>query len=123
MPYPRPSSAVSSTNWPPRPRSRGARTGCRWRPHWNGSHTEYWCNGTGRTAPRNSSPPAEDKLERVPIRDCPAYDSAMSRIGPFADDDAAAWVMKSPDIGVPMAGVTNPGYNENPVSLGGRVLA
>ena len=27
----------------------------------------------------------------------------MSRIGPFADDDAAAWVTKSPDIGVAMA--------------------
>ena len=53
----------------------------------------------------------------------PAYDSAMSRIGPFADDDAAAWVVKSPDIGVAMAGFTNAVYNKNRLPMRVRELA
>src|SRR5262249_61712268 len=47
----------------------------------------------------------------------------MSRIGPFADDDAAAWVVKSPDIGVAMAGFTNAVYNKNRLPLRVRELA
>jgi alkylhydroperoxidase family enzyme len=47
----------------------------------------------------------------------------MSRIGPFADDDAAAWVSKSPDIGVAMAGFTNAVYNKNRLPMRVRELA
>jgi alkylhydroperoxidase family enzyme len=47
----------------------------------------------------------------------------MSRIGPFADDDAAAWVVKSPDIGVAMAGFTNAVYNKNRLPMRVRELA
>src|SRR6201990_742569 len=47
----------------------------------------------------------------------------MSRIGPFADDDAAAWVAKSPDIGVAMAGYTNAVYHKNRLPLRVRELA
>jgi alkylhydroperoxidase family enzyme len=47
----------------------------------------------------------------------------MSRIGPFADDDAAAWVVKSPDIGVAMAGYTNAVYTKNRLPLRVRELA
>src|SRR6478735_5994086 len=47
----------------------------------------------------------------------------MSRIGPFADDDAAAWVAKSPDIGVAMAGFTNAVYNKNRLPMRVRELA
>ena len=37
----------------------------------------------------------------------------MSRIGPFADDDAAAWVVKSPDIGAGMLAFNRAVYNKN----------
>ena len=47
----------------------------------------------------------------------------MSRIGAFADDDAAAWVVKSPDIGVAMAGFTNAVYNKNRLPMRVRELA
>src|SRR6201994_3731367 len=47
----------------------------------------------------------------------------MSRIGPFADDDAAAWVAKSPDIGVAMAGFTNAVYTKNRLPMRARELA
>ncbi len=47
----------------------------------------------------------------------------MSRIGPFADDDAAAWVVKSPDIGIAMAGFTNAVYNKNRLPMRVRELA
>ena len=53
----------------------------------------------------------------------PAYDAVMSRIGPFADDDAAAWVVKSPDIGVAMAGFTHAVYNKNRLPMRVRELA
>ena len=43
----------------------------------------------------------------------------MSRIGAFADDDAAAWVVKSPDIGVAMAGFTNAVYTQEPAADAG----
>ncbi|MDT7764351.1 MAG: hypothetical protein QOC63_3771 [Mycobacterium sp.] len=47
----------------------------------------------------------------------------MSRIGPFADDDAAAWVVKSPDIGVAMARYTNAVYTKNRLPMRVRELA
>jgi alkylhydroperoxidase family enzyme len=47
----------------------------------------------------------------------------MSRIGPFADDDAAAWVTKSPDIGIAMAGFTNAVYTKNRLPMRVRELA
>src|ERR1700759_535551 len=47
----------------------------------------------------------------------------MSRIGPFADDDAAAWITKSPDIGVAMAGFTNAVYTKNRLPMRVRELA
>ncbi|ULE32376.1 carboxymuconolactone decarboxylase family protein [Mycobacterium sp. IDR2000157661] len=47
----------------------------------------------------------------------------MSRIGDFADDNAAAWVVKSPDIGVAMAGFTNAVYTKNRLPMRARELA
>lgn len=47
----------------------------------------------------------------------------MSRIGDFADDDAAGWVMKSPDIGMAMVGFTNAVYHENRLPMRVRELA
>jgi alkylhydroperoxidase family enzyme len=47
----------------------------------------------------------------------------MSRIGPFADDDAAAWVAKSPAIGVAMAGFSTAVYNNNRLPMRVRELA
>ena len=47
----------------------------------------------------------------------------MSRIGDFADDDAAAWVKRSPDIGIPMAGFTNAVYHANRLPMRTRELA
>ncbi len=47
----------------------------------------------------------------------------MSRIGDFADDDAAAWVMTSPDIGVAMAKFSNAVYTKNRLPLRVRELA
>ena len=47
----------------------------------------------------------------------------MSRIGPFADDDAAAWVVKSPDIGVGMLRFSHAVYNKNRLPMRVRELA
>ena len=47
----------------------------------------------------------------------------MSRIGAFADDDAAAWVTNSPDIGIAMAGFTHAVYNKNRLPMRVRELA
>ena len=47
----------------------------------------------------------------------------MSRIGDFADDDAAAWITRSPDIGVAMAGFTHAVYNKNRLPMRVRELA
>ena len=47
----------------------------------------------------------------------------MSRIGDFADDDAAGWVKKSPDIGVAMARFTNAVYTKNRLPMRVRELA
>ena len=47
----------------------------------------------------------------------------MSRIGDFADDDAAAWVVKSPDIGMGMVGFTNAVYKKNRLPMRVRELA
>lgn len=47
----------------------------------------------------------------------------MSRIGDFADDDAAAWVTRSPDIGVAMAGFSQAVYTKNRLPLRVRELA
>src|SRR3954465_11167413 len=47
----------------------------------------------------------------------------MSRIGDFADDEAAGWVVKSPDIGMGMVGFTNAVYKKNPMPLRVRELA
>ena len=47
----------------------------------------------------------------------------MSRIGDFADDDAAAWITKSPDIGVAMAGYTDAVDNKNRLPMRVRELA
>lgn len=53
----------------------------------------------------------------------PAYDSAMSRIGDFADDDVAGWALKSPDIGAAMAGFTRAVYTKGRLPLRVRELA
>jgi AhpD family alkylhydroperoxidase len=47
----------------------------------------------------------------------------MSRIGDFADDDAAGWVKRSPDIGIAMAGFTNAVYTKNRLPMRTRELA
>jgi AhpD family alkylhydroperoxidase len=47
----------------------------------------------------------------------------MSRIGEFADDDVAGWVVRSPDIGTAMAGFTHAVYNENRLPMRVRELA
>jgi hypothetical protein len=47
----------------------------------------------------------------------------MSRIGDFADDDAASWVKRSPDIGIAMAGFTNAVYHANRLPMRTRELA
>jgi alkylhydroperoxidase family enzyme len=47
----------------------------------------------------------------------------MSRIGDFADDDAAAWAVKSPDIGTAMAKFTNAVYTKNRLPMRVRELA
>jgi alkylhydroperoxidase family enzyme len=52
-----------------------------------------------------------------------AYSVAMSRIGDFADDDAVAWVTRSPDIGTAMAGYTHAVYNQNRLPMRVRELA
>jgi alkylhydroperoxidase family enzyme len=47
----------------------------------------------------------------------------MSRIGDFADDDAAAWAVKSPDIGRGMVAFTNAVYKKNRLPMRVRELA
>lgn len=47
----------------------------------------------------------------------------MSRIGDFADDDVAAWALKSPDIGAAMAGFTRAVYTKGRLPLRVRELA
>ena len=52
-----------------------------------------------------------------------AYHSPMSRIGSFADDGAAGWIVKSPDIGTAMAGFTHAVYTKNRLPMRVRELA
>jgi len=47
----------------------------------------------------------------------------MSRIGDFPDDDAAGWVLRSPDIGMAMAGYTNAVYTKGRLPLRVREVA
>jgi alkylhydroperoxidase family enzyme len=47
----------------------------------------------------------------------------MSRIGPFADDDAAAWAVKSPDIGAGLYRFMRAVYDKNRLPLRVRELA
>lgn len=47
----------------------------------------------------------------------------MSRIGDFADDDAAAWVVKSPDIGAGMLKFNRAVYTKNRLPMRVRELA
>jgi alkylhydroperoxidase family enzyme len=47
----------------------------------------------------------------------------MSRIGPFADDDAAAWAVKSPDIGAGLVKFTRAVYDKNRLPMRVRELA
>ena len=47
----------------------------------------------------------------------------MSRIGDFPDDDAAGWILKSPEIGTAMAGFTNAVYHKNRLPMRVRELA
>jgi alkylhydroperoxidase family enzyme len=47
----------------------------------------------------------------------------MSRIGDFPDDDVAGWALKSPDIGVAMAGFTRAVYTKGRLPLRVRELA
>ena len=47
----------------------------------------------------------------------------MSRIGDFADDDAAGWIVRSPDIGTAMAGFTHAVYTKNRLPMRVRELA
>ena len=75
-------------------------------------------------------PPGDPPASSAPLsRTCSTFVApgvrfrAMSRIGPFADDDAAAWVAKSPDIGVGMVGFTSAVYNKNRLPMRVRELA
>lgn len=52
-----------------------------------------------------------------------AYASRMSRIGAFPEDDAAGWVMTSPDIGMAMAGFSGAVYTKNRLPMRVRELA
>jgi alkylhydroperoxidase family enzyme len=47
----------------------------------------------------------------------------MSRIGAFADDDAAGWVLKSPDIGAAMANFSHAVYAKSRLPLRVREAA
>lgn len=47
----------------------------------------------------------------------------MSRIGDFPDDDVAGWILKSPEIGVAMAGFSQAVYNRNRLPMRVRELA
>src|SRR5258705_1415415 len=100
----------------PGPAAGGGRIGTDRTPNAGATGLDGWPRGP-------SSCELKQNLERVPLFPAPAYDSAMSRIGPFADDDAAAWVVKSPDIGIAMAGFTNAVYNKNRLPMRVRELA
>jgi AhpD family alkylhydroperoxidase len=47
----------------------------------------------------------------------------MSRIGQFADDDVAGWVLKSPQLGGALANFSRSVYSENRLPLRTRELA
>lgn len=47
----------------------------------------------------------------------------MSRIGAFADDDVASWVLKSPNLGGALANFSRVVYSENRLPLRTRELA
>jgi alkylhydroperoxidase family enzyme len=47
----------------------------------------------------------------------------MSRIGTFADDDLAGWILKSPDLGGALAGFSRAVYTKNRLPLRTRELA
>ncbi|HKV20554.1 MAG TPA: carboxymuconolactone decarboxylase family protein [Mycobacterium sp.] len=47
----------------------------------------------------------------------------MSRIGDFADDDAAAWAVRSPEIGTGMVAFVDAVYNKNRLPMRVRELA
>ena len=48
----------------------------------------------------------------------------MSRIGPFADDDLAGWILKSPDLGGALAGFSEAVYSKkNRLPMRTRELA
>lgn len=47
----------------------------------------------------------------------------MSRIGDFPDDDVAGWILKSPEIGVAMAGFSQAVYNRNRLPMRVREVA
>jgi AhpD family alkylhydroperoxidase len=47
----------------------------------------------------------------------------MSRIGSFADDDVAAWITKSPQLGGALAGFSHAVYNKNRLPMRVRELA
>ena len=47
----------------------------------------------------------------------------MSRIGTFADDDLAGWILKSPELGTALAGFSNAVYSHNRLPMRVRELA
>ena len=51
------------------------------------------------------------------------YNSSMSRIGDFADDDVSAFAVKSPDLGTAMAKFTNAVYTKNRLPMRVREAA
>ncbi len=52
-----------------------------------------------------------------------AYHLAMSRIGPFADDDLVGWIAKSPDLGGAIAAFSDAVYNRSRLPMRTRELA
>jgi AhpD family alkylhydroperoxidase len=57
------------------------------------------------------------------MRQPEAYHLAMSRIGTFAEDDLAGWVLKSPDLGGAIGAFANAVYNHNRLPMRTRELA
>lgn len=47
----------------------------------------------------------------------------MSRIGPFADDDLAGWVLKSPELGSAIGAFSDAVYNRNRLPMRTREIA
>lgn len=47
----------------------------------------------------------------------------MSRIGPFADDDLAGWVVRSPELGAAFAGLSDAVYNRSRLPMRIREIA